>query len=371
MFFTQKELEEFGLSSKRNNEVKLCYIQTKVNRRRLRKKGKRHRKREKDKLEVIKDIFTDYRLTDHIAPSEIDPYWQYMYKLYMVVSYQIKYIQDVIKNDDKFYLLNDKNDEIIDILIELNDIRETLFNWLCGYFEILIRLTLTKRFWGWKFFYNDVFYPEFWELCINQLRNCSYDPDKSKPSVYFVNSMWFRGMQLGNEIINKLKSEKNFFVDGNRGTIRFNEDDIGVSHERLSDLSFDDILSDEFDSEKCLDIIINFNEKPKSPSNIQDNIIDVEINPEKCSEDESLEAPKLLDIDVCESIIHQEKQNILHSIINKIKKYFNIDDIDRVMTNKQLQQTIRDNIQKFINDADLTPEELDYLTELIEMSREF
>jgi len=334
MLFHPKLIPQINLNSQ--NELKI-HIQTKYNRKRLRKRGRKHHKRIKEFKEVLYAIFEKYQIIDHIAPAEIDPYWTWIYKYYEIIKFIKLYLVKSIIFDDKIIFWDNCN-EIKEILTFLYNIENQLYNYLCGYFELLVRLTLKKRFWGWGFYFDELFYPEMWTTCIELLKSLSFDCDRAKPSVYFVNSCWFKGLQISKEILEKLKKEKQVYFDYNKGRIVFNEEELSKSEIDINDKTFEECLED-INTVDLLEELKNYFKSEKSiyEDSIQyyDKLIENEKNiKSKNNEEITFKTNEILYTKSIEDqIIENEKITNVNKILTKIMHYFNLTSLEEVYKN--------------------------------------
>jgi len=273
-------------------------VQTTLNAKRKKRRGKKIALLNKPKLPRVIHIFKTGKLKDRTHYREVDPYWGIMWRQYEYLRYMEFYLKKIISQaiDDGILDLNKEEDkkiydEYIELLKWINKHKKKLVHWLFNAFHIQIGGVLSARFYGWKE-YADKFVGRFYEIAADLIQKLRFDIDKTRCSVYFYQAFWLGGLSVINEIRKKLYTEKNISPNFNRGNKLFsleefedfdNIDFVSQYIEEFGDYSSSPSI--EVESEEVTDIVSNNNDSNDKHINA-DNIDIVNDNEVSVSVDE-------------------------------------------------------------------------------------
>jgi len=177
---------------------------TKENKRRKRRPSKKKEKPTRPLKDRVFHIMSTHKLLDYTHPSEVDPFWDKLYRQYEMLVYLEYYIKQAVSRYNR--PLKDK--EIADIqadLIMIQRMKELLMRYMVNSMYIQYGSVLKKKFYGW-FRHTDRFIHHFNDEALRTIARLKFDPDRTRCSVYFYQVFWLSGIVVKNNITEELYS---------------------------------------------------------------------------------------------------------------------------------------------------------------------
>ncbi len=232
-----------------------CLVQTKLNKRRRKRKGKKEIKSNIQVYDRVVHILKTGQIGDYTHPREVDPYWSKLYIQYEYLTYLIIALEKKIKKSNNEYYINELKKDIE----LLKNKRKRIFNYMFNFMLVLFGAVIKNRFYGWQRFNNE-FISLFTEQVIENITKLRFDPDKSRPSIYYYQLFWLAGIGLAKKIKKRLELMSDSIYDTGRGSkLLSNNDNIEeiVSDDEITYVSITDDDESRFYNEDYDTIIEN------------------------------------------------------------------------------------------------------------------
>ena len=153
------------------------------------------------------------KIIDFTAMEEIDswflPLWkQYEYLRFIEIYYKkklLKAIEEGTLKDNE--LTEERLKEIIEILEQNRKLQKEILKYMFNAISIIYGSVLKNKFRKWKSLRN-VLTTKFIEITTDNIQKLKYNPDVSRPVIYFYQSCWLGGLSLIKKIQEERKRRK-------------------------------------------------------------------------------------------------------------------------------------------------------------------
>lgn len=230
-----------------------CLVQTKLNKRRRKRRGKKEKTPTLDTFERVYTVLKTGQLADYTHPREVDPWWsklyiQYEYLTYLLIALDKEIEKEKAKeNPDNAYIESLEEDKQV-----LRKKRKVIFDYMYNFMIIIYGAVLKNRFYGWKK-YTEEFVSVFTEHVLDSIRRLNFDPDKSRPSIYYYQLFWLSGIGLTKKIRNRLnKTVNDEYHSSNKGSLLFSYND-DLDEEELYNRALNELYEEDYQIESQLD----------------------------------------------------------------------------------------------------------------------
>lgn len=177
------------------------------NKRRDRRPSAKRVKPTKPLEERVKHVLATGKLLDYTHPSEVDPFWDKLYKQFEYLQYLTDYYKACIAQSNLDLSDNELNEIVKDLHI-LKQYRAMYLKYLMSGLQLLYGSVMNKKFYGW-FHSVHRFVERFNEEALMTLSRLRFDPDRTRCSVYFYQVFWLSGLAVKNEISEELNPDYN------------------------------------------------------------------------------------------------------------------------------------------------------------------
>jgi len=180
------------------------YLSKKItNRRKIRRPSAKKFEAKKPLEERIFYNLLTGKLNDYVHNTEKDPflgvlYRQYEYLRYIEWYYRACILRGVIVDMKQL-------DLIIETLLLIRKKIRIIRHYFVNGLRSMYGSVMNKKFYGW-FEYIDRFVSAFDDVSLSILHKLSFDPNKTRVSVYFFQSYWIRGLSVKSNISEYLKT---------------------------------------------------------------------------------------------------------------------------------------------------------------------
>jgi len=241
--------------------IRYCYIQTKENRKRIRKQGKNLKESKLPIEERAKYLLENGRLIDYTHPREIDKYLMDLYKLFEYINlYERVFIHELWRCIELYNRPVRKEDLIIfyTILKKFKGIKRKSIQYMLNGITPIMGSVVKNKFWGQRRYWKDLF-SLFTETFLENINKMYYDVDKTRMSVYVYQLFWLAGLTY----IKKVKTEEEkytsfpeyYYEKEERGLLMLstqNQDDFekeDVEIDNYEEVEEDNISETEYEGE--------------------------------------------------------------------------------------------------------------------------
>jgi len=176
---------------------------TKVDNKRKQRRGSKKRKQATKPLEErVFHILSTSKLLDYTHPSEVDTYWDKLYRQYETIIYLEAYYRKALANCN--IQLGSK--ELLQIQLDLDyfiRLKKMYLRYMLNAFYIQYGSVMSKKFYGWLR-HMKRFTARFTDEALKSITTLKFDVDRTRCSVYFYQIFWLTGLVVKNEITNEL-----------------------------------------------------------------------------------------------------------------------------------------------------------------------
>jgi len=180
------------------------YLSKKItNRRKIRRPSAKKFEAKKPLEERVFYNLLTGKLNDYVHNTEKDPflgvlYRQYEYLRYIEWYYRACILRGIIVDMKQL-------DLIIETLLLIRRKIKIIRHYFVNGLRSMYGSVMNKKFYGW-FEYIDRFVSAFDDVSLSILHKLSFDPNKTRVSVYFFQSYWIRGLSVKSNISEYLKT---------------------------------------------------------------------------------------------------------------------------------------------------------------------
>jgi len=183
---------------------RLVAVQIRANRKRQKRRGKKLKKPKVGLLSRVVHLLSTGKLLDFTHQKEADPFWSVLYRQFERLQQLDWHIRALLKN---IHLTEEIANELTGLLLLISRAKQELLTYMMNGLEIQYAAVMNSRFYGWKHRYDE-FRSAFASLAAENICKLAFDPEKTRPSVYFYQAFWLRGIGITKDISEEISTNR-------------------------------------------------------------------------------------------------------------------------------------------------------------------
>lgn len=192
------------VNSSRHIDQRIVSVQTKPDKRRQKRRGKKLKKAKLGLLTRVISLFREGKIRDYTHQREVDPFWSVLYRQYE----RLTFLEIQLKIFIKRTILKPKQISTVSQLFHLISVtKKRLLFYMVQALEIQYAAAVNSRFYGWKRYYSE-FKSLFTEIALANIARCTFDCNKTRPSVYFYQAFWLGGLSITGDVMQSVNQQR-------------------------------------------------------------------------------------------------------------------------------------------------------------------
>lgn len=192
------------VNGSRHVDQRIVSVQTKPDKRRQKRRGKKLKKAKLGLLTRVVSLFREGKIRDFTHQREVDPFWSLLYRQYERLTFLEIQLKIFIK---RTILRPEQIDAIAKLFSLISDTKKRLLFYMVQALEIQYAAAVNSRFYGWKRYYSE-FKSLFTEIALSNIARCTFDCNKTRPSVYFYQAFWLGGLSITGDVMQVVNQQK-------------------------------------------------------------------------------------------------------------------------------------------------------------------